>query len=83
MKLQFLKMLPSEETKDESLRWREGGSTGFGVYWFDLVDHILLAMPDQRTASGCHYVLMPINIRPIRELDHKAIFDRSIMIGVS
>src|SRR5262245_35412405 len=70
-------MLASEQTQQELLRWRKGGSTGCGVYWFDRVNHILLAMPDHCTASGCQDVLVPINIRPIRELDHKAIFDRS------
>jgi hypothetical protein len=76
LNFQFLEMLASEQTKHELLGWREGGSTGLGVDWFNPVDHILLAMPNQRTASCCHYVLMPINIKPIRELDHKAIFDR-------
>ena len=32
-------------------------------------------MPDHRTPSGSHHVLVPINIQTIRELDHKAVFD--------
>src|SRR5262245_6889712 len=57
LNFQFLEMLASEQTKDAPLGWREGGSTGLGVYWFNPVDHILLAMPNQRTASCCHDVL--------------------------
>jgi hypothetical protein len=77
LKRQFLEMLASEQTKDELLWWREGCSADLGVYWLDLIDHKLLAMPDHGTAACCHYVLVLINIMPIREFDYKAIFDGS------
>jgi hypothetical protein len=77
LKRQLLEMFPSEETKDELLEWREGRSSGLRIERFDCVDHKLLTMPNNFTASCCQNILVPINIGPIRELDHKAVFDRS------
>lgn len=69
-------MFPPEETKDKPLEWREGSSASLRIEGFDLVDHVLFAMPDYGAAACCQNVLVPINIRPIRELNHEAIFDR-------
>src|SRR5690242_2521575 len=72
----FHEVLHVENAEDESQPWREGGPASLSVQRFDPINPVFLAMPQDGAAVGSKYILIPIDIRAIGKLDHKAVAGR-------
>ena len=74
---QFDEVVSPQHTQNDLRGQGKGGSAGFGVQRFNLIEDVGLAVPDQGTATRCLHIPVPIDIRAIGQLEHEVIIQVS------